>query len=47
MVFTKPALYNCTIVSPPKLSMFIALRDTKCSILPITCGGHSFSFGQK
>ena len=47
ILFKILALYNCTIVSPPKLSMFMAFRETKCSIFPFTCGGHSKSFGQK
>ena len=35
------------MVSSPKPSMFIALRETKCSILPFICGGQPDSLGQR
>ena len=35
------------MVSLPKPSIFIALRETKCSILPLICGGQLASFGQR
>ena len=35
------------MVSSPRPSMFMALRLTKCSILPFICGGHPASFGHR
>ena len=47
MLCSRSWRYSRSIVSSPSPSMFIALRLTKCSILPFICGGQTASFGHR